>query len=80
MAKEKKPKQLSPKEMEELREKTYDFFSDQVPVLEIQCKVEELKARISKARFDTIENRIRLTQLTHEINEAEKNAKSQDNK
>lgn len=80
MATEKEAKELSPKEMEELREKTFDFFSDQVPVLEIQCKVEELKARISKARFDTIENRIRLTQLTHEINEAEKNAKSQDNK
>ena len=80
MEKEKEAKELSPKEMEELREKTFDFFSDQVPVLEIQCKVEELKARISKARFDTIENRIRLTQLTHEINEAEKNAKSQDNK
>jgi len=80
MTKEKEAKELSPKEMEELREKTFDFFSDQIPVLEIQCKVEELKARISKARFDTIENRIRLTQLTHEINEAEKNAKSQDNK
>ena len=80
MTKEKEAKELSPKEMEELREKTFDFFSDQIPVLEIQCKVEELKARISKARFDTIENRIRLTQLTHEINEAEKNAESQDNK
>jgi hypothetical protein len=80
MTKEKEPKQLSPKEMQELREKTFDFFSDQVSVLEIQCKVEELKARIAKARLDTIENRIRLTQLTHEINEAEKNAESEDNK
>jgi hypothetical protein len=80
MSKTKETKDLSPKEIQELREKTYDFFEEQIPVLSIQCEVEELKARISKARFESLESRIRLTQLTHEINQAEKDAKSETNK
>ena len=78
---QKKPqKELSPEEMSELRQKTFDFYSEQAPVLEIQCKVEELKARISIARFQALESKIRFTQLTHEMNQAEKNAKSENNK
>ena len=80
MPKKQETKNLSPKEMQKLREKTYDFFEEQIPVLSIQCEVEELKARISKARFQTLEFRIKLTQLTHEINQAEKDAESESNK
>jgi|9_EtaG_2_1085328.scaffolds.fasta_scaffold17017_3 hypothetical protein len=77
MSKKKKSEDLSPEEIQKLREKTYDFFEEQIPVLTIQCEVEELKARIAKARFNTLENRIKLTQLTHEINQAEEDAKSE---
>jgi len=80
MSKKKENKDLSPEEIKKLREKTYDFFEEQIPVLTIQCEVEELKARIAKARFNTLENRIKLTQLTHEINQAEKDAESEANK
>lgn len=80
MTNKKEAKELSPKEMQELREKTFDFYSEQIPVLEVQCQVEELKARIANARYQTVEGRIRLTQLTHEINKAEENAESKSNK
>ena len=80
MSKKKETKNLSSEEMQTLREKTFDFYSEQIPLLEIQCQVEELKARISNARYQTMEGRIRLSQLTHEINKAEKNAESKSNK
>jgi len=80
MPKNKKAKELSPEEMQELRDKTHKFYSEQIPVLEVQCQVEELKARIAAARYQTIEGRVRLTQLTHEINQAEEDAKSESNK
>tara|TARA_R100000654_G_scaffold64417_1_gene92023 strand:+ start:554 stop:796 length:243 start_codon:yes stop_codon:yes gene_type:complete len=80
MANKKKAKVLSPKELEKLREKTYDFFEEQIPVLSIQCEVEELKARISEARFKTLEFKIKFTQLTHEVNQSKKDAESKTDK
>lgn len=80
---QKKPqKELSPEEMSELRQKTFDFYSDQVPLLEVQCKVEEFKARIAIAKFTAVEHKVKYMQLTHELNQAEnkEDAKSKSDK
>ena len=55
-----------------LWKKTFDFYSDQIPLLEVQCKVEEFKARIAIAKFTTMEHKVRYMQLTHELNQVEK--------
>ena len=63
--------------MSELRQKTFDFYSDQVPLLEVQCKVEEFKARIAVIKFTAVEHKVKYMQLTHELNQAEnKDAKA----
>tara|TARA_R110001592_G_scaffold354234_1_gene653750 strand:+ start:384 stop:620 length:237 start_codon:yes stop_codon:yes gene_type:complete len=76
MSKKTNPKELSPKEIEEQRERIFDFYTDQLPILEITCQVEEYKARISKARFENLENTLKLAQIKHELNQEQDESES----
>jgi hypothetical protein len=67
-------REYTQKEIQEMRDKTLAFYKSQEKVLAAQCAVEEYKARIKKAQFDTLEYSLKLFQ----INEAMKNAEQEE--
>ena len=60
---EKGEKQLSQEEISKLRKTTEAFYTDQIPLLKLQCEYEELSARIEKARFEQLDNKVKYMQL-----------------
>lgn len=56
-------KQLSPEEMLELRTKMLNYYTSQVPVLEVQKTVENLSADIEEARLRRMVAAVRQAQL-----------------
>ena len=56
-------KELSPKEMEALKEKMTDYYTSQIPLLEIQKTVENLSADIEEARLRRMVAAVRQAQI-----------------
>lgn len=67
-------REFTEQEIREMQDKTIKFYKGQEKILSIQCTVEELKARIKKAQFDSFEYSIKLMQLNHAMKEAEEEA------
>ena len=64
-------REFTAQEIADYRKKTLAYYSEQKKVLSLQCEVEELKARINKAKFESLESTFRLAQLTNAINQPE---------
>ena len=62
---EKEPieKEYTAEELQEMQKKTLDFYESQTVILTAQCKVEELRARINKARYKAVRSNVQLLQL-----------------
>ena len=67
-------REYTQKEMQEMRDKTLAFYKSQEKVLAAQCAVEEYKARIKKAQFETLEYSIKLFQVNQSMQDAQKQA------
>jgi hypothetical protein len=61
--------QFTPEELVKMRENTISYYKDQAEVLSVQCIVEELKARIKKAQYETLESTLKYMQLNEAIQE-----------
>ena len=64
-------REFTPQEIAEYRRKTLAYYAEQKKLLSLQCDVEELKARINKAKYEALESTLRLAQLTTAINQPE---------
>ena len=67
-------------ELDEIREKTIAYYTDQQKVLSIQCSVEELKARIKKAQFEAFESSLKMMQLNAAMQAADEEAEAENEK
>jgi len=56
-------KQLSPEEMLELKTKMLNYYTSEIPVLEVQKTVENLSADIEEARLRRVVAAVRRAQL-----------------
>jgi len=48
----------SPEQLKEMRDKQISFYKDHEELLTAQCSFEELKARIEKAKLDTLKAKL----------------------
>lgn len=64
-------REFTAQEIADYRKKTLAYYGEQKKVLSLQCEVEELKARINKAKYEALESTFRLAQLTNAINQPE---------
>lgn len=64
-------REYTEQELVAIRNKTISYFKDQQLVLKEQCVVEELKARIKKAQFESFEYTIKMMQLNQAVQEEE---------
>lgn len=72
--------QFTPEELVKMRENTISYYKDQAEVLNMQCVVEELKARIKKAQYETLESTLKLMQLNEAIQEESEEESDTDKK
>lgn len=49
---------LSKEQLAELKQKQLDFYKDNKELLVAQCEFEELKARISKAKLESLKSKL----------------------
>jgi|LakMenE01Jun11ns_1017448.scaffolds.fasta_scaffold9770562_1 Tfp pilus assembly protein FimV len=64
-------REYTQEELTAMRLKTINFYKEQETVLQHQCVVEELKARVKIAQFQAFEATIKMMQLNHAIHENE---------
>lgn len=60
-------REFTEKEIAEYRQKTLKHYAEQKKFLTLQCDVEELRARINKAKFESFEYTVRLAQLSYSM-------------
>lgn len=56
-------------ELQAMRDKTLKFYAQQTKMLTAQCQVEELRARINKAKYESLEYTLRFMQLDSSLKE-----------
>ena len=71
-------REYTQKEIQEMRDKTLAFYKSQEKVLAAQCTVEEYKARIKKAQFETLEYSIKLFQVNQSMQDAQKQVEDEE--
>ena len=62
-------KQPSPEEIKEMQTKMTNFYEENTPFLEKQCKYEELKTRIEVARYSFMEAIAKQANLRAQMNQ-----------
>jgi hypothetical protein len=77
-------REYTPQEIRAMQEKTIAYYKSQINVLNAQCTVEELKARIKKAQFEAFDYSMRMMQINQAMQDAaeeeEKEAKESETK
>ena len=64
-------REYTQEELTAMRTKTINYYKEQEEVLRQQCVVEELKARIKIAQFQSFEATIKMMQLNQAVQEDE---------
>lgn len=64
-------REYTQEELTAMRTKTINYYKEQEEVLRHQCVVEELKARIKIAQFQSFEATIKMMQLNQAVQEDE---------
>lgn len=58
-------------ELRVMRDQTLKFYQEQAKVLKAECEVQELRARINKAKFESMESTFKMMQLNMAFKEAD---------
>lgn len=63
MEKETNPKELTPEQLQELRDVQISFMTEQLPALRVQEEYTRLKAQVAENVFNEHFNKVKLAQL-----------------
>lgn len=66
------PKEYTPEELKEMRDKSLNYYKMQNDLLKEQCAFEEYTARIQKARFEALESKVKYVQLRSSLEQQAK--------
>ena len=64
-------REYTPAELQAMRAETLKYYADQAKILKAECEVQELRARINKAKFESMESTFKMMQLNMAFKEAD---------
>jgi hypothetical protein len=74
---QKEGREYTAAELQAMRTETLKFYADQAKMLKAECEVQELRARINKAKFESMESTFKMMQLNmafKEVDEEDENS------